>query len=311
MTVNSMVCFALVGLTLTACSKKQSSHTARQSAADSIATMVQKVAPDTANPFKSTGHQYGAPTGQIRIANLIDMNGKPAGPVDLYETARPDSTDQPIIKNLAYGELSPYVSPRAGVSGDHSYLYFYPAGSKTAPLPYGGLDNSGFVAGDQFTIALAPSTMGGQSSIGFVLVNEEGKRKPKAWVDSAHAIPSGQSMIILATANWMASDTMPIQYLTIDGTCAHAWGDVHPSDPNPAAYAKRPTMAGGDLLFPVPAGTHTLGVVVSPHGKALDTCQGQQPVGTTTLATQAGRRYLVMVYGVPSDGIKLLAAPIK
>jgi hypothetical protein len=66
-------------------------------------------ASDTSAPSRATVCTYGPPTGKIWIANLLEINGQPSGPVDLYDVHRPESTDTPIITHLAYAR-SPTTS---------------------------------------------------------------------------------------------------------------------------------------------------------------------------------------------------------
>src|SRR6202012_5805562 len=98
----------IVSLVLLACGTKkdvQSSDT--QAQLDSINARMQKAAQGLNGGGQ---HRYGPPTGKIRIANLAEINGQPIGPVDLYDVYRLDSTSGPVIKNLAYGQVSAYVS---------------------------------------------------------------------------------------------------------------------------------------------------------------------------------------------------------
>ena len=62
----------------------------------------------------------GSPTGKIRVVNLYSADGQPGGPIDLYDNFRPTTSDTPIISNLAYGQISDYVSPRAPGPGEPS-----------------------------------------------------------------------------------------------------------------------------------------------------------------------------------------------
>lgn len=275
-----------------------------------VACGTKKDAPDAATQAQldsiprggSGGHRYGQPTGKIRIANLAEMNGKPIGPVDLYDV-RPDrdSTAAPIIKNLAYGQVSEYVSPRAGdnYQGSPSQLYLFQAGQKTGKLPYGtNIDNSGFQATDQMTIALGPSDLG----IGYPDIVEAGKRKAPG-IDSTRAVPAGQALLITLQANMNVIDSLPELYLTIDGACPLATNFTN----------KHPTSVGTEVHFPVTPGTHTLGVVTSPRGHGILDCNGKTPVpGSTSTATvAAGQRYIVFIYGLMSDGLKTSSAAIQ
>jgi len=287
--------FALVA----GCSSSES-NAARKATADSIASALSKLQ-DTLHPFAQSAASQptsGPPTGKIRVVNLIYLGDKPAGALDLYDVNRPDSTAKPIITNLAFGEVSAYVTPRSPSSypGVPSNLYMFPAGSRTVALPYGALENSGFVQGDQVTVVLGPSSMGA-SGISRFDVAEEGKRIVKERQDAQHAIPPGQALLLVRDADGNIVTSLPERYIMIDGNC-----------PQPADGPQyRPGTEG---RYPLAPGAHTLRVVSALKGKALVKCSGGTLGAPTTLTVQAGRRYLALMYGVESDGFKVVTAGI-
>ncbi len=283
---------------LAACSSKET-KTAQNTSIDSIPPALAKFK-DTANPFGGAAapQPAGPPTGKIRIANLLEIGGKPSGAVDVYDMVRPDSATKPLIAHLGFGEVSAYVSPRAPADfqGVRSNLYMFPAGQRKASLPFGtNLENLGFLAADQVTVVLGPSSMAGPAIASFD-VPEEGLRIPKAQQDSQHVIPPGKALLIVRDAD-RDLDTLPERYIMVDGACPHP----------PNVKGTFPVREG---VFPIAPGTHTLGVVTSPLGHGLNDCSGKHPGATTALAVTAGRRYLALVYGLPSDGFKVAAAPI-
>jgi hypothetical protein len=270
-----------------ACSSHES-RTAIQASVDSLTASRLHVT-DTANPFKSTGRTYGPPTGKIRVANLLEINGQPAGPVDLYDVRRLDSTDTPIIKHLAYGQISDYVSPRSGGAGSRSNLYLYQADQKTGTQPWGtNIDHSGFEPTDQLTIALSPTD---NNQIGGVYVEEGGKRLNDMVSSGETATQGSDGLLIVAAANRMI-DTLPQQYIMVDGACP------------------QPKYVGSAMLIPVTPGSHTIGLVTSPHGKTLQSCAGHAPTSTITESVAAGERYVVLMDGLPSVGQKIVVARI-
>jgi hypothetical protein len=284
-------CFPILSLALFACgTKKDTQSSATQAPFDT----------NFGKPTQAV-HHYGPPTGKIRIANLVESNGHPIGPVDLYDEFRLDSTSVPIIKNLAYGQVSEYVSPRAPgtAPGSRSNLYLYLAGQKTGKSPFGSnIDNSGFEATDQMTIALGPSTL----YIGYPALVEAGKRKAPG-IDSTRVVPAGQALLITLMANMNVMDSLPVLYLMIDGTCPLATNFKNP----------HPTSVGSEVHFAVTPGSHTLGIVTSPQGHGLINCNGKTPVAgsTSTVNAVAGQRYIVFIYGMPSDGLKTSTAAIS
>jgi hypothetical protein len=275
---------------LAACSSRDS-RTAMRADLDSLTAASRPHATDTANPFRTTSasRTYGPPTGKIRVANLLEINGQPSGPVDLYDVHRLDSTDAPIIKHLAYGQISDYVSPRSGGAGSRSNLYLYQADQKTGSGPWGtNIDQSGFEPTDQLTIALSPTM---ENQIGGVFVEEGGKRLNDMVSSGETAAQGSGGLLIVRAANSMI-DTLPQQYIMVDGACP------------------TPKYVGSMMLFPVTPGSHTIGLVTSPRGKMLQSCEGHAPVSNVSENVAAGQRYVVLIYGMPRDGLKIVAAPI-
>jgi hypothetical protein len=281
--------FAAV-VALAACSSRDS-RTSMQANLDSLTAASRLHVTDTANPFRSTStsRTLGPPTGKIRVANLLEIHGQPSGPVDLYDVRRLDSTDTPIIKHLAYGQISDYVSPRAGRAGSRSNLYLYQADQKTGTQPWGtNIDHSGFEPTDQLTVALSPTM---EDQIGGIYVEEGGKRLNDMVSTGETTTQGSGGLLIVSAANSMI-DTLPQQYIMVDGVCP------------------TPKYVGSAMLIPIAPGSHTIGLVTSPHGRVLLSCAGHSPTSTLSENVAAGQRYVVLIYGMPSDGQKIVAAPI-
>jgi hypothetical protein len=277
---------------LAACSSRDTRTVNRSQLDSTLSPLAKRLASvDTANPFRSTSttRTLGPPTGKIRVANLLEINGQPSGPVDLYDVRRLDSTDTPIIKHLAYGQISDYVSPRSGGAGSRSNLYLYQTDQKTGTQPWGtNIDHSGFEPTDQLTIALSPTM---ENQIGGVYVDEGGKRLNDMVSSGETAAQGSGGLLIVSAANSMI-DTLPQQYIMVDGVCP------------------TPKYVGSAMLIPVAPGSHTIGLVTSPHGKVLQSCAGHAPTSTLTENVAAGQRFAVLMYGLPSDGQKIAVAPI-
>ncbi|MEP7087723.1 MAG: hypothetical protein ABI884_10485 [Gemmatimonadota bacterium] len=279
---------------------------------DSLASSINKLEA-ASHPALKSGHKYGLPTGKVRVANLLEIDGKPAGPLDFYEYRRPDSSDAPIIKHLEYGKISGYVSPRADSPnpGAKSFLFVFPADQKTSVRPFGGvIDQSGWEAGDRMSIALGPAQDAGSgASIAVVAIAEGGRRVNSDQADSAKKIQSAEGLLVVRAANSHV-DALPELYFMIDGKCPHAPNDMTASG-DTAKYRTMPSSVSATLFFPLAPGTHTLGVVTSKRGSGLSNCNGLAPVGTTaSVNVEAGRRYMVWVFGQSSDGFKVVAAPV-
>jgi hypothetical protein len=310
MMIRSYAQLTIVSVALATCTDKGTSSLSKEGA-DSLEKALSHLV-DTSGSFTKVAHKYGPPTGRIRVANLLEIDGKPSGPLDFYDGHNPDSGDAPLIKHLEYGQISDYVSPRAEspYDGAKSFLWIYPAGQKTATRPFGGiLGQSGYAADDQISVALGPSKgFSGQPTITIFDMPEAGKRVNAAQLDTAAKIQAGQGLLVVREANTNV-DSLPQEYLVVDGKCPHAPNDTR--DMGDTAKARlQPSSVSTTLFFPIAAGAHTLGVVTSPRGTGLQNCNGLAPTSTTSVNVEAGRRYMVWVYGQPGVGFKAVAAPI-
>lgn len=253
---------------------------------------------DSNNPFAASDQSSSLkPVGKVRILNAIFVNGQPGPAIDVYDVDkfRIKPSDQPLIKNLKFGEMSDYVSPKGDTS---SNLYLFPAGSQTPTdlLDGSNIDNSGFEDGDQLTIALFAAGTG--SGTGSVTITEAGSRVNSS-VTTAPP-PKGTLMIRDATQN----PTNIGHYLTIDGACQTEAGAGTGSSTTPSEVGF--TAIQG---YPVDAGSHTLGVFTSPPGQGVTTCTGQTTTGTTTTNVPSGKTVDVFVFGDPAAP-KVIAAPV-
>jgi hypothetical protein len=288
---------------LAACGRKDDARSGtpstRAAQAESVAAVMTKVDPRGSG---GGGHLFGPPTGQIRVANLLELGGKPSGPLDFYDTRTPDSSARPLIANLAFGQISDYVSPRAADAspGSPSNLYSFPAGTKKPSPPFGDrIDNQGFAATDQITVALGPANMGGVPSIALPAIDEAGKRV-NAFRDSSRVFPAGKGLLIMLQGD-ANLDSLPAMYLSVDGVC--------PLNANDSRNT-HPTAIGSDLNLIVSASVHTLAIVTSPRGQGLSDCSGKKPGEPLFLTVGPGQRYVIFVYGLPSDGFKVGAAQL-
>jgi hypothetical protein len=290
---------AVVLAALVACGHKDDNHVAlsdSKAQAESVAQVLSKAS------HASGGHQFGPPTGKIRVANLLELGGTPSGPLDFYDTRQPDSSAKPLISNLAFGQVSDYVSPRAADAypGSPSNLYSFPAGTKKPSPPFGDrIDNQGYSATDQVTVALGPTSFAGGQGIALPAIDEAGTRV-NAFRDSTRVIPSGKALLVVLQANTNVNG-LPALWLKVDTDC--------PLNANDARNT-HPVAVGTDLNLAISPGVHTVGVVTSPRGQGLPTCAGKTPAQTISLTVATGQRYIVMVYGLPSDQFKALAVPM-
>jgi hypothetical protein len=250
----------------------------------------------------ATGHASrptGTPTGTIRVVNLYAENGQPVGSMDLYDVFRPASGDTPIIQNLAYGQVSQYVSPRAPVSGNPSQLFLYPAGTLTPSGAYdgGNVTQAGWEADEKLTLVIEPGSAAG--SYGSKAISDGPSKEEPLPSQSA---PAGQATL----STWNADDNLsdvPEAYLVVDGACPSALDQS----------AGQPGQVGG--VFAVPSGTHQVGVITSPRGSGLTAqqCAAQAAAATdsVTVNAPADGRVDVIAYGDSTGAMKVIAAPVS
>jgi hypothetical protein len=247
----------------------------------------------------STHRPTGTPTGTIRVVNLFADNGQAGGPMDLYDVFHPAAGDTPIIKDLAYGQVSQYVSPRAAGSGNPSQLFLYPAGTLTPSGAYdgGNVSNAGWEADEKLTLVIGPTAEGGSYS-SKAISDGQSKEEPLP----SQSAPAGQATLSTWNADEDLSDA-PEAYLAVDGTCPSALDQS----------AGQPGMVGG--LFAVPSGTHQLAVITSPRGSGLTSqqCATQAASATATVSVDApaGGRVDVIAYGDSGGAMKVIAAPVS
>lgn len=241
----------------------------------------------------------GSPTGKIRVVNLYSANGQPGGPIDLYDNFRPTKSDTPIISNLAYGQVSDYVSPRAPGPGEPSNLWIFPAGSLQKSGAYTGsnVSNAGWTADQQLTLVLVPTDATG--SFGSKELNDASSSDASADTSTA---PAGDATLVTFNADDILTGA-PSDYLTVDGACVPALDQS----------AQEPGTLGG--TFAVPAGSHTFGVIGGTRGSGMTmqqcTAAAASPAATQTASTSAGGRVDVISYGGSTGALKLLVAPVE
>ena len=264
----------------------------------------------------------GDPTGKIRIANFYAPNGQPGGAFDFYDTSHPAASDKPLIANLAYGDVSAYVTPRASDpgSGGDSQLYLFPAGSQTFGAPTAGgqagmnISNAGWQAGQQETIVMGTGDTGGNGAVfaSWAAIDEAGN-------------PSGQPVLVtpspgngLLVTNVSGIDNADQERvdLRIDGTCPN---NIDPTTGGPAEMGNVNT--GPALLgnwnagnFPLAAGSHKLEVVLTPalgQGLSQDQCQAAPAVASLTVTLAPTPAVEVFIYGPTLQDLKMVTAPIQ
>jgi hypothetical protein len=253
----------------------------------------------------------GPPTGKVRLANFYAPNGQPGPALDIYDLPRPGPSDKPLIANLAYGQVSAYVSPRAGGNGStYNNLYIYPAGSKTPGQPIDGLQSggnisqSGWEAGQQGTYVLGTNAQGpnGSPNVSFQEVDEV---MPGNATVSLPSAPPGGAVMAVNEFGVPQGDTFPLVEVRIDGVC--------PADEqNPTSGPVVLSQING-TSFGVSSGSHTVDAVVDPApgtGLSADQCKAAAAAASASVSATAGSPALVLFYGPSMSSLKIVVVPV-
>lgn len=253
----------------------------------------------------------GPPTGKVRLANFYAPNGQPGPALDIYDLSRPGPSDKPLIANLAYGQVSAYVSPRAGGNGStYNNLYIYPAGSKTPGQPIDGMQSggnmsqSGWEAGQQETYVLGTNTQGANGSPNVSFEEVEEVMPGNATVSLPSAQPGG-AVVAVNDFGVPQGDTVPGVEIRIDGVC--------PADERNATSGPVVLSQINGSSFGLSPGSHTVDAVVDPapgSGLSADQCKAATAAASASVNATAGSPVLVLVYGPAMSGLKIVAVPV-
>jgi hypothetical protein len=259
----------------------------------------------------------GPPTGKIRVANFFLVNGaKPGPPLDFYDTSQPANADKPLISNLGYGHISPYVSPRSDAG--YSNLYMFPAGSKAVGKPVDGMRsgtniaNSGWVQGQQETVVMG--TNASPNNPTFATVAEV---EPKsAGLQTALLKPAGSKGLLAVNVSGLIEGTAKYGDidLRIDGTCPDnvlTTGKPAQDSNNPTTPAALGNYNAAD--FPLSPSSHKLNVVPEPGpGQGLSQQQCDSAAAKTSLAVKITKAQptLLFIYGPSPAATKTLVAHV-
>ncbi len=323
--VRAVLATMVVGaLAVAACSAGGSTPSSAASSAGASIDLGNFGSPQASSGVQGGGanEPKGGPTGKIRIANFYAPNGQPGGAFDFYDTSKPAASDKPLIANLAYGQVSDYVTPRAADAGSGSYsqLYVFPAGSQAVGAPTAGgqagmnISNAGWQAGQQQTIVMSTGDSGGNGTVSasWAAINEAGN-------------PSGQPVLVtpspgggLLVTNVSGIDSTDRERvdLRIDGTCPN---NIDPTTGSPAQMGNvntGPALLGNSNAsnFPLAVGSHKLEVVLtSAPGQGLSQaqCQAAAAVATVTVSLAASPAVEVFIYGPTLQDVKMVTAPLQ
>jgi hypothetical protein len=271
----------------------------------------------------------GPPVGRIRVVNLYLLpTSKPGPALDFYDTSHPGASDKPLISHLAYGQVSAYVSPRAGeplnmVTIDYANLYMFPAGSKKfgAPIDFvqagTNISNAGWVKGEQQTIVMGSGDQfGSLKSPSFAAVDEVEPPKSDNGQTELIKPPAGMGLLV-SNVEGLVEDTSKYGGvdLRIDGRCPD---NILVATNKPANDSSDPTSPAtisnyNAANFPLSVGHHTLNVVDEPgpgSGLLQKQCQAAPAVTTTAVKISTSAPTVVFIYGPNPAHAKMLVAKI-
>lgn len=248
----------------------------------------------------------GPPTGKIRIANFFLVGGNKPGPaLDFYDTQQPGKSDKPLISNLGYGQISPYVAPRADAG--YSNLYIYPAGSKTWGKPLDGtrsgenIASSGWVQGQQETVVMGTDPSTNQPT--FATVAEVEPSKPPGYKTALLKWPYGGKGLLATNVDGLIENTSKYGGidLRIDGKCPDntlTTGKPARDSNNPTAPAALSNYNAAN--FPLAPGGHKLDIVADPgpgQGLSQQQCDAAKSEASLTVTVSPNHAKLLFIYG--------------
>ena len=257
------------------------------------------------------------PAVKIRVANFFLAGGSKPGPaLDFYDTQQPGKSDKPLISNLAYGQISAYVSPRADAG--YSNLYIYPAGSKTWGKPFDAtrtgtnILSSGWVAGQQETVVMGTDATTLQPTFGTVAEVE-----PKsADLKSALLGPTAGQGLLAVNVSGLIEGTSkwPDVDLRIDRFCPDNVETNGKPAQNSNASPEPATLADYNAAnFPLSPGKHELSVVDNPApGQVLtwEECKTAPSLAGVGVKITTKTPTLVFLFGTSPAMVRTLVAHV-
>jgi hypothetical protein len=266
----------------------------------------------------------GPPQSRVRVANFyLNQNGTPGAALDFYDSSQPGKKDKPLISGLRYGQLSAYVSPRAGsnpkyVTTDYGDLYLFQQGCQFPRATVDGmqsgtgLQEGGWVKGQQATIVISDGFDGLAPYPSFQTINEvEPKGQGYSMVLKP---PRGMGMLIVNTSG-LVNGTGKIgnAYLRVDGQCPDnvLVGGQTPSNSN----SHSPALLGNSSAdnFPYRPGSHKLEVVASSSpglGLSQSQCNSARSLATATVKISSSSPTMLFIYGADPQHAKFLATTV-
>ncbi len=283
--------------------------------------------PASAPPVQGGASGGGASNLNLRIANLIAQTGVAGPGLDIYDDSlKPSqaggSAPQPLVSNVAFGQVSAYFHPH--VPADNGYIHLYALKAGQDPVKDVAEAGSFWVGANDTAQATIVLTYDGQGPLSSAPpLSEAGVISFSVYLEKGGGVsfsgdtaplapppPAGDGMF-LAADNWIPGNLTGSNYLMIDASCAPDLnGD--PNDGNvPHIWASgSASVKSSFALFPAAAGSHHVSVVHYGTGSS-PTCADLAPKqGDTTVDLTAGEEALTFVYGTGPTDLHLAIAPI-
>ena len=274
--------------------------------------------PPSYNPVEP----QGPPQAKVRVANFyLSPNSTPGAPLDFYDTGNPSSSDKPLISGLAYGQISPYVAPRAGgnpkyvTSNNWGDLYLFSHGCR---FPSGNVDGgrngepikeAGWLKGQQETVVIANGTSGPASGQATQYIMEVEPTRTDGYSQVLKP-PAGKGMLILDSFG-LVSGTAKIGSIAVrvDGACTSK--ELIPGQNGQSNNGFLGAGVADNL--PLSPGSHTLEVIATPSpglGFTPATCKSAPTLGAKTVKIRVGSPTMVFLYGPDPQRVKFLVTKI-
>jgi hypothetical protein len=246
--------------------------------------------------FGSSGFGSNTPPPERTTINVRFVHtyspgdGVPGIGVDIYRKWPLGTEAAPIITNLKYGEVSPFVHPLA----DNDAFAFYNTGTKERAEPYSGFVKGGkYVDGSRETMQiLSGSKSGGKTFRAAWNSRIEAPTKSGAFPPEANPAKARVMLNDIGLEEYPG----PGYYVGAKGACVSAIGTSSPK-----------LLVTDTRAFEFEPGAISIGLHL--NGGAAPNCGGTPAIGPATLTGAAGSRTWVYFYGPSASDLRTLVLP--
>jgi hypothetical protein len=238
------------------------------------------------------GSTQGKPTGKVRVANFVVVNGAAGTAFDVYAApydgfTKLDPNAKPLFSNVQFGKVTDYVSPPA--TQNSGVFSFFETGKRTAGDLYPGTVPGSFKEGDQAmeTVTSRLDT-GGRLLVEFGTLWENG---PTEKVNPLDRPAAGKAMFY---------EYLSVRDPALDGKIFW-WGVGGPCLVSGTSQAARG--------YEIPAGRYNLTLLIKPGGTGDPTCQ-EPPTLTLPIDASADARAWIVIWGTSANDLHLMWLPI-